>query len=169
MSVSEPARERPRPTESISVPIGRWGVASAPTGIRTLLGSCVGVILYDRIARLGGVAHIVLPNSRGAVDQPGRFADTAVPALVAEMERALGRPIRGRLTAKIAGGASMFQAGPTMNIGKQNCDSVEQILAQLSIVVTARDVGGESGRHLTLDTSSGIVTVRIPGGADYSY
>ena len=126
-----------------------------------------GVILYDRAAKLGGVAHIVLPDSRGAVDQPGKFADTAIPGMIADLERLLGRNSRGRLTAKIVGGASMFQTGPAMNIGKMNQDAVDQILAGLGIPVLARDVGGGAGRRLTLDVLTGIVTIRIPGGEDY--
>jgi len=165
VSPTEPGEGRP---EVISVPIGRWAVAAAPAQIRTLLGSCAGVVLYDPAAKLGGVAHIVLPDSRGAVDQPGRFADTAIPALLADLDRALGRPSRGRLTAKVAGGASMFQTGPALNIGRMNLDAVERLLSGLGIPVAARHVGGETGRHLTLDTRSGIVTVRVPGGTDHT-
>lgn len=164
MTVPDP----PKRVETVTVAIGRWAVAAEPVQIRTLLGSCVGVVLYDRVARLGGVVHIVLPDSRGDTDNPGRFADTAIPALVAEIDRALGRPSRGRLTAKVAGGASMFQTGPALNVGKMNQDAVEANLAALGIPVVARDVGGEAGRRLTLDTASGIVTVRVPGGADHT-
>lgn len=155
------------PQEIVSVGIGRWAVAAAPVRIRTLLGSCAGVVLYDRVARLGGVAHIVLPDSRGAADHPGKFADTAIPALITDLERKLGRDSKGRLTAKVAGGASMFQTGTATNIGRMNHDAVELILAGLGIPVLARDVGGGTGRRLTLDTLSGMVSIRIPGGADY--
>lgn len=154
--------------EVVSVAIGRWASGPAPLQIRTLLGSCVGVVLYDRNTRFGGVLHIVLPDSRGVRDHPGRFADTGIPALIADMEKGVGRSLKGRLTAKLAGGAKMFQAGSAMNIGKMNLEAAESILAGLNIAVIARDVGGEAGRHLTLDTRSGIVTVRVPGGADYT-
>jgi chemotaxis protein CheD len=163
--VSSP--EPSSPAVIVSVPIGRWAVAFAPTQIRTLLGSCAGVVLFDRVARLGGVAHIVLPDSRGAADHPGKFADTAIPAMIGELERKLGRAANGRLTAKVVGGASMFQTGASQNIGRLNQDAVEAVLAGLGIPVIARDVGGGAGRRLTLDTASGIVTVRVPGGADY--
>ncbi len=158
-------------SEIVSVAIGRWAVASAPTKIRTLLGSCVGVILHDRIARVGGVAHIVLPNSRGAIDHPGKFADTAIPAMIGEIERKFQVKANGRLVAKLAGGASMFTTGgnanSVLNIGALNQEAVERILGELRIPIKARDLGGASGRHLTLDTTSGMVAVRIPGGADY--
>lgn len=162
---SQPAGE-PTPPE-VFVPMGQWAVALAPTKIRTLLGSCAGVILYDRMARLGGVAHIVLPDSRGKTDQPGKFADTAIPGMIADLDRLLGRRSLPRLTAKLVGAASMFQTGATLNIGKQNQEAAERILASLGIVIVARDVGGEAGRRLTLDTVSGTVSIKVPGGADY--
>ena len=155
----------------VSVAIGQWAVATAPAKIRTLLGSCVGVILHDRVARLGGLAHIVLPDSRGATEHPGKFADTAIPAMIGEIERKFQVKANGRLVAKLVGGASMFTTGgnanPVLNIGQMNQEAVERILGELRIPIMARDLGGASGRHLTLDTTSGIVAIRIPGGADY--
>jgi chemotaxis protein CheD len=149
--------------------MGRWAVAAAPRQIRALLGSCVGVVLYDRVARLGGVAHIVLPDSRGEPDHPGKYADTAIPGMIADLERLLGRgPISGRLSAKVCGGASMFQAGQTMNIGRMNAEAVERVLGALKIPIVARDLGGDAGRRLTLDTVTGVAVIRIPGGAEYN-
>jgi chemotaxis protein CheD len=169
----------PCPTDSpdsiadVTVAIGQWAVVAAPAKIRTLLGSCVGVVLYDRIAKLGGLAHVVLPSSHGAVDHPGKYADTAIPAMIAEFERRIGVKSRSRLTAKIIGGASMFPVdpGPTgnssLNIGRRNQEAIERILAELSIPIVARDVGGNAGRRLTVDTVFGTVTIRVPGGNDY--
>ncbi len=83
-----------------------------------------------------------------------------------------GIPARIRLTAKLAGGASMFQvetsAESTLNIGRRNREAIEAILDELKIPVLARDLGGTTGRRLTLDTVSGIVAIKVPGGADYS-
>jgi chemotaxis protein CheD len=157
----------------ISVAIGQWVVAFAPARIRTLLGSCVGVVLYDRAAKVGGLAHIVLPRAPGVVDHPGKYADIAIPALIAEFDRRLQGKVRSRLTAKLIGGATMFQVDTTarensgLNIGQRNQDAVEQILNELTIPILARDIGGTSGRRLTLDTTSGIVTIKVPGGANY--
>lgn len=152
----------------VSVPIGQWAVAQAPAVIRTLLGSCVGVVLHDRQGRIGGVAHVVLPDSRGCVEHPGKYADTAVPAMLDDMERLAGRKLRTRLCAKLLGGASMFQttSGP-LEIGRLNQAAVERILATLGVPVVARDVGGDAGRRLTFDTASGIVFVKVPGRDDY--
>ncbi len=151
--------------------IGRWGVAAAPSRLRTLLGSCVGIALHDRIAKLGGLAHIVLPDSRGDAANPGKFADTAIPALIEELDRCLQGKSRGRLTARIAGGACMFQtagaSGQALNIGEMNIVAVERILGSLRIPIVARDVGGEAGRRLTFNLATGVVTIRVPGGEDY--
>lgn len=158
--------------EIVSVAMGQWAVAGAPTRIRTLLGSCVGVVLYDRVSRIGGLAHVVLPAARGAVDHPGKYADTAIPTVIAELERRLGARVAPRLSAKLVGGASMFQvntpAESNLNIGRRNQEAIEAILDALKIPIVARDLGGTTGRRLTLDTASGIVAIKVPGGADYA-
>jgi chemotaxis protein CheD len=159
--------------EIILVTIGQWRIATAPALIRTLLGSCVGVVLYDRVAKFGGLAHIVLPESHGVTDQPGKYANTAIPGMISDLDRRLGSGARPRLCAKLAGGASMFQlssidpATSALNIGTRNCEAIERILADLRIPVLARDLGGSTGRRLTFDTNSGSVSIRVPGGGDY--
>jgi chemotaxis protein CheD len=156
----------------VSVAIGHWALAAAPARIQTLLGSCVGVVLYHRLAKLGGVAHIVLPTAPGTVDHPGKYADQAIPALIADFDRRLGENSRPRLTAKLAGGASMFQGvsplspNSHLHIGQRNQETIERILRELSIPILACDVGGNYGRRLILDTVSGMVTIKVPGGAD---
>ena len=126
------------PTVIVSVAIGQWTIAAAPTRIRTLLGSCVGVVLYDRTARLGGLAHIVLPKAHGTIDHPGKYADTAIPTLVTDFQRRLGGKVRARLIAKLVGGANMFQTdsslqeNSSLNIGRRNLEAIEQILDELS-------------------------------------
>ena len=158
--------------EMVSVAIGQWAVAAAPDRVQTLLGSCVGVVLYHRSAKLGGVAHIVLPTAPGIVDHPGKYADMAIPALIAELDRRAGENCRPRLIAKLAGGASMFQVESSiadnspLHIGRRNQEAIEQILGALSIPILGRDLGGNYGRRLILDTASGNVTIKVPGGAD---
>jgi chemotaxis protein CheD len=159
--------------EVISVAIGQWAIAAAPVRIRTLLGSCVGVVLYDRVVKIGGLAHIVLPEARGVLDHPGKYADTAIPGMILDFERRFGGNAKLRLVAKLVGGASMFRLqsvnGPNsgLNIGQRNQEAIEQILAELRIPILARDLGGETGRRMTLDTASGMITIRVPGGEEY--
>ena len=136
MPISGPTEPADSPT-IVSVAIGQWAVALAPAKIRTLLGSCVGVVLYDRAAKLGGLAHIVLPSARGVVDHPGKYADMAIPALIADFDRRLGGKVRARLIAKLVGGANMFQMDSKLsessglNIGQRNQEAIEQILADV--------------------------------------
>jgi chemotaxis protein CheD len=159
--------------EVVSVAIGQWVVAAAPVRIRTLLGSCVGVALYDRVVKIGGLAHIVLPEARGAVDHLGKYADTAIPGMIADFGLRVGGNTKLRLVAKLVGGARMFRVSPAndgssgLNIGQRNQEAIEQILAELRIPILARDLGGEAGRRMTLDTTSGMITIKVPGGAEY--
>lgn len=166
-AVAQPARGPEGEGGMVSVAMARWAVAASPARLRTLLGSCVAVILHDRQARVGGVAHVVLPNSRGASDHPGKYADTAIPALLAAL-RKLHPPARP--VAKLIGGASMFTGGSgttILAIGQSNGEAADALLARLGIVVIARDLGGESGRRVTIDLTTGLVTVRLPGGEEY--
>jgi chemotaxis protein CheD len=87
--------------------------------------------------------------------------------MIEDLKALLGRTTGPRLIAKIVGGASMFPGAPGINIGVMNQNAVETILSGLGIPILARDVGGDTGRRLTLDTASGVVSIRLPGGACY--
>ncbi len=141
--------------------MGEMSVAMNDGVLRTLLGSCMGVALYDSKRKVGGLAHIVLPESRGKTDSPGKFVDTAIPTLIQKMEQVGGNNLK--LRAKIAGGASMFPKAVTRNIGLQNLEATERLLCRLSIPVVARDCGGGQGRRMSLDTVTGIVVIEVVG------
>lgn len=144
-----------------SLRMGEMAVARDGVELRTLLGSCVGVALFDRTQSLGGLAHIVLPDSRGDAKPPGKFADTAVPELIRQIEeQAIGRP---KLVAKIAGGASMFSNTLAAAIGEQNIEVCEGLLADRRIPILARHCGGSQGRKMRLNTLSGEVIIEIVG------
>ena len=145
-------------------------VASADPGIVISalgLGSCIGLVLADAHAGVAGMAHVMLPVSRaGATGPPGKFADTAVPALLDQVLR-LGAD-RVRLQAKIAGGAQMFGGGGAaasmMNIGERNATAVREALRAIGMRVRAADTGGNAGRSMQVAVSGGAVTVRAVGG-----
>ena len=125
------------------------------------LGSCVGVALLDPEARVAGLAHVLLPEpSSGREGGPGRFASTAVPALLEALEAAGAG--RDRIVAKIAGGASMF-AGLSPNgvgaVGERNAAAVRAALEKLSIPLLGEDVGGSWGRTVYLQASDGAYIV----------
>ena len=144
-----------------SIRMGEMSVASDGEELRTLLGSCVGLALFDRRRKVGGLAHIVLPHTRGQVDRPGKCVDTAIPTLIEELEELTGGKLS--LTAKMAGGASMFPTTVAANIGLQNIESCEQLLGKLRIPIAAKHCGGKQGRRMSLNTANGKVVIEIVG------
>ncbi len=131
------------------------------------LGSCVGIALYDVQDKVGGLAHILLYNSqefpnRSKPLNPAKFADTAIPWLVQEMEKLGGK--RDRLQAKIAGGSQLFmnqKAGGS--VGEKNVQMVRQVLRELGIPIAGEDVGGNYGRTLHFFVATGKMIVSTVG------
>ncbi|SFH74648.1 chemotaxis protein CheD [Planctomicrobium piriforme] len=143
------------------VKIGELGLAGGAGVLRTLLGSCIGLCVYDRQRRIGGLAHIVLPDSHGRQDSLGKYADTAVPELIRQITLAGGRA--GSLNAKIAGGADMFAAAKTMTVGSQNRTAVLACLKLRDIPVLKDHCGGEQGRRMYFFPETGRVRIEIVG------
>lgn len=147
--------------QTATVGMGQIAAARKPARLSAVLGSCVGVAIYHPRLGVGGLAHVVLPRANGRSDNPGKFADTAVPALLQELLR-LGVPPAG-LVAKIAGGACMFQMRGPLQIGDANIEAVRQALAQANIRLGGQHVGGTTGRRVVLDCSDGSLRVEIAG------
>lgn len=151
----------------IKVGIADLNIASSPDKLITVgLGSCVGIAIYDKATGLGGLAHIMLPDSSqfNKITNQVKFADLAIPMLVEDMIKK-GARLRN-MTAKIAGGASMFNFSDKsiiMDIGNRNGIAVKNALKILAIPILAEDVGGNKGRTLIFDTESGILSIRTVG------
>jgi len=147
----------------IRVKVADYAVAAAGTIATIGLGSCVAIILYDAEARVGGMAHVLLPNEAMSRDRsnPAKFPSSAVPLLLGEM-RLLGARAE-RVRAKIVGGASMFAnlipAGG-INIGERNIAAVRGALSEVKIPIVAEDVGSDHGRSVFLHLDDGRVEVR---------
>ncbi|HEX4009212.1 MAG TPA: chemotaxis protein CheD [Solirubrobacteraceae bacterium] len=122
------------------------------------LGSCIGLAIVDRSAGIAGLAHIVLPESGDKADQIGKFADTAVPELIAQMRRAGAVP--RRFEAAMAGGAQMFEMSGGLDIGSRNEHAVRTALSQARVTVRAAECGGSQGRTIKVAVGDGLVTVR---------
>nr|WP_286680663.1 chemotaxis protein CheD [Tepidanaerobacter sp. EBM-49] len=153
---------------SIRVGMAEYKAAKSPYSLITLgLGSCVGVTLYDNLTKVGGLAHVMLPDSTlsGKKDyNPGKFADTAIDVLIEEMLK-LGAS-KNRMVSKIAGGAQMFQIkseNNIMQIGKRNVEAVRNKLNQLNIRIVAEDVEGNYGRTIEFFCEDGRLAVRTIG------
>lgn len=141
-------------TESAKVGVADYAVSADGEQLSTTgLGSCVGVALYDEDAGVAGLAHVMLPSSAEVGgDNEAKFADTAIPALVAEMEAA--GATRDAVEAKIAGGSTMLDFRHSDNVGDRNVEAVREALADLDLSVVDEDVGGSHGRSLVFDPST---------------
>lgn len=133
------------------------------------LGSCVGVALLDREGGVAGLAHVMLPAANAAYSAPAKFADRAIPALMALAERLGARP--ARLEAALAGGAQMFgSARPTrlamLDLGARNEEAVRAALAAAGVPVRAAATGGDRGRTLRVRVGEARVTVKEAGGEE---
>lgn len=139
----------------------------SPDSVTTLgLGSCVGVAIRDPNTKIGGLAHIMLPDS-GAVKNNtnvAKFADTGIVELVAQMEKAGAS--RSRMVAKIAGGAQMFalqSKTELMRVGERNVSAVKEKLAELKIPILAEDTGANYGRTVEFYPESGDYIIKSVG------
>jgi chemotaxis protein CheD len=128
------------------------------------LGSCVAVALYDPEAKVAGLAHAMLPTGPGATAaaaQAGKFCDSAVPALLQQME-AMGAK-RERVFARIVGGATMFsfagERGGPPALGERNLQAAREALAAAGIDIRAEEAGGSQGRSLELEPADGSLAV----------
>lgn len=149
--------------DKIIVQIGDGNIASAgQTLVSYALGSCIGVCLYDEKAQIAGMIHAVLPANEGSKEimsqQQYRYADQGIRRLIHEM-CARGAK-KSRLTAKLAGGARMFQ---TINyeweIGERNIQMAKKILAAEGIPLLAEDTGEDYGRTIWFTAEDGKVRV----------
>lgn len=155
-------------TQSLTnIGIGEF-VVSRDCGVAIItrgLGSCVAVCLYDKVAKVAGMAHIMLPTDNGRDEQlKARFADTGVPRLFEAMIKHGAEP--GRITVKIAGGARMFKmpgGSSLLEIGERNVEAITAVLSELKLKVVAADTGKDYGRTVEFSVASGELTVKAIG------
>ena len=151
----------------IKVGMADLSTAREPDILTTLgLGSCVGIALYDPVVKIGGLAHIMLPDSKQIKnnENKAKFADTAIEVLLQQMINEGAR--KTRLVAKIAGGAHMFEfknMDDMMRIGTRNVAAVVQILSEIHIPIIAQDTGENYGRTIELHTLTGMLRVKTIG------
>lgn len=156
----------PSGSKQSNVGIGEYKIGNAY--ISSIgLGSCVALILYDRKEKTGALAHVMLPESNGKQERPGKFADTAVPHLLNEMERQGSS--RRHISAYLVGGASMFQQFTgKLDIGKRNVIALKQSLEMHSIYLESEDTGGTSGRSVMFHPEEeGVIHIRRADGECY--
>lgn len=151
-------------SELIKVGMADYKIGRNPDSLISYgLGSCVGIALFDSINKIGGLAHIMLPDSTQArsAENPAKFANTALPLMLEEMIK-FGA-MKSRITAKIAGGAQMFtfaNATDVMRVGERNAEAVRTLLRNMDIRIIADDTGGNYGRTVELRLDTGIYRVK---------
>jgi len=159
--------ELARYADDIHVGIGEYRVVANPGRLVTLgLGSCVGIGMWDPISKIGGLLHIMLPNSQEftKLNKLEKYADLGIPIMYKEL-LSMGAS-RYRLTAKLVGGAQMFSGldkNQLFNIGERNVKASRVLLKELNISITGEDVGGNRGRTMYLDVCSGQVLIKTLG------
>ncbi|MDY0235526.1 MAG: chemotaxis protein CheD [Gudongella sp.] len=147
----------------IRVGIAEYRVSQAPEQFITIgLGSCVGIAVYDTISKIGGLSHILLPDSTcfSNVEKPEKFANLAIPLMV---EKIKNGSKYNRLVAKIAGGASMFfqsEDNEFGGIGQKNVEAVLKTLQMLGIPVIGEETGGTVGRTMMVNLESFEVMIK---------
>ncbi len=134
------------------------------------LGSCLGVVLYDPTRKVGGLLHLMLPDSNidaaKAQSAPYMFVDTGVPRLFHAVYSLGGE--KARLHVKVAGGAQFLDEKQIFNIGQRNVTALRSILARNGVSPHAEDIGGTTCRTVRLDLATGQLMVHSPGLAPYA-
>lgn len=143
----------------VEIPMGGLSLTTEGKPIlQTFVGSCVAICLYDSVAKVAGMAHVMLPKNNTLNPKPepeGKFADTAMQTL---LEKLITKGANtSRLKAKMAGGANVFQnegKSNMFNIGMRNVEMIKAILAEKKIPLLSEDVGSKHGRWVIFDLDS---------------
>lgn len=154
-------------SEIIKVGMADLNVCKSPDGITTLgLGSCVGIAIRDPVAKVGGLAHVMLPDSTQIENNSNKFkfADTGIDELVKKIIALGGN--KARFEAKIAGGAQMFSfqnKSDMVRVGERNVEASKKKLKELGIVLKAEDTGLNFGRTVIFYPENGNLVIRSAG------
>lgn len=153
----------------VNVGVAQIKIASSPTILRTILGSCVGICIYDKEKKIGGLAHVLLAKATNNT-QPAKFAETAIPTLIdLLLEEGCKRE---HMSAKIAGGASMFEFNTTTilgQIGDQNIEMTRKILNEKKIPILGEHLGGSTGRVIDFFLEDGHVRIKAANKIENIY
>lgn len=154
-------------SQIIKVGMADLNICKAPDVITTLgLGSCIGLVFYDSVAKVGGMVHFMLPDSTKVRNNSNiaKFADTGIDELLKRVIAAGAN--RNRLVAKIAGGAKMFEVSGLSdigNIGARNAEAAKLKLKELGIRLVAEDTGLNYGRTVELHCDTGEFYIKSVG------
>lgn len=154
-------------SEVIKVGMADLNICKAPDVITTLgLGSCIGLVFYDPVSKVGGMVHYMLPDSTKVRNNSNiaKFGDTGIQELYKRVIAAGAN--KGRMVAKIAGGAKMFEVSGLSevgNIGARNTEAAKLKLKELGIRLVAEDTGLNYGRTVELHCDTGEFYIKSVG------
>lgn len=146
-----------------SVGIGEAAVAGAGSRLAAYgLGSCVGLVAWDPLTRVGGLAHFMLPSGSRA-GSPAKYIDTGLPWFLGALAAA-GASLR-RAQFKAVGGAAMFLGvSGSLEVGRRNVSALDEAMQTAGLSLVAKDLGGALGRSIELDVRTGRLSVRTIHG-----
>lgn len=155
-------------SETLKVGMADLKICNAPDKLTTLgLGSCVGIVLYDRTTKISGMVHVMLPDSTKIRNNSNlaKFADTGIQELYQLIIQKGASP--RNIIAKIAGGAMMFSFGSEtsdlMRVGERNIAATKDQLHKMNINIIAEDTGLNYGRTIIFDSVTGELTIKSVG------
>lgn len=133
------------------------------------LGSCIGVAIWDPVAKVAGLLHYMLPDSSLDKDKaqlkPFMFADTGIPRLFKETYK-FGA-LKTRLVVKVVGGSQIMDNSGIFNIGKRNHAVVRKMFWKNNIMITKEDVGGNCNRTISIEVGSGFTNLKVSGRGEF--
>ena len=153
--------------KTVIVGVADLAVSNSPDAVLTTysLGSCLGVAIFDPVARVGGLLHAMLPDSTldplKAAAQPALFVDTGLPALFRAAYQ-LGAE-KFRVQIRVAGAGGVLDGGAHFNIGPANRDALARILREHALTIHAEQTGGLANRSMSLHLATGEVRLKISG------
>ena len=161
-------------SETIKVKMADYRICKPDDKITTIgLGSCVGIVVYDKNTKICGMLHAMLPDSTKISNNANRakFVDTGMEDMMKELLLELKKAgsVRARLSAKVAGGASMFDfeiSDDNTGVGAQNAKAAREVLKKYKIPMAAEDTGGKNGRTIVFDPQTEKLNIKYVGKAE---
>ena len=134
----------------------------ADTIVTHALGSCLGLMVFDPAAKIGGLLHAMLPlskiNPQKAENNPFMFVDTGVPALFKSLYEMGGQ--KSRMVVKAAGCGNPLGKNEMFKIGERNYTVLKKLLWKNNILLETEDTGGTASRtvHFNIATGQTIIS-----------
>ncbi len=132
------------------------------------LGSCIGLVIYDPVVKVGGILHYMLPESsidnEKASKKPFMFADTGIPRLFKTAYQYGAK--KNRIKIYVAGGAEILDQKGFFNIGKRNYMALKKMFFKNGVMIDKQDVGGNINRTVRIEIATGDIFVKTSGSKE---